>query len=154
LQFTYKDLEKLTGVGLNALRQWKQHGHIWDDGESLGAGSSVRTFDAEMIGRIMWLAHMQQVNMTIPNALSLWEQALLPGHDVLIMTGDGFEWVSRDLYNIRLGRLYKRHHTFFSVSVEHFLEAANKRVHEFMNGRPEFDRNIRSPVVHPNSLVH
>jgi hypothetical protein len=110
-----------------------------------------------MIGRIMWLSHMQQINMQIKDALALWEEALRPGHDVLIMTRNGREWVSRDLYNIRLGRLYLRHHTFFTVSVEHFLEATNKRLHDFIQDRPETD--VRSPTDFPtvgksNNLVH
>ena len=58
LQFTYKDLEQLTGVAYHLLRQWKQHGYIWDNGTGTGAGGTACAFEAEMIGRIMWLAHM------------------------------------------------------------------------------------------------
>ena len=157
MQFTYKDLEQLTDVAYHLLRQWKQHGYIWDNGTGTGAGGTVCQFDAEMIGRIMWLAHMQQVNKPPRDALALWEEALRPCNDVLIMTGSGHEWVRRDLYDIKVGRLYLRHHTFFTISVEHFLEAANKRLNAFIEKRPESD--VRSPPNFPtvgksNNLVH
>ena len=114
-------------------------------------------FEAEMIARVMWLAHMQQINMPPDNALHLWQQALLPGNDVLIMTSKGCEWASRAFYTLQMERVYLRHHTFFTVSVEHFLEAANKRLNAFIKERPESD--VRSPTDFPtvgksNNLVH
>jgi hypothetical protein len=131
MQFTYRDLEQLTGIAYYTLAQWKQRGYIDADGYGAGTKNDPVTFTDEMVHRLLWVAQLTQLGMTAPTALRLWAEAVTTQQTLLIATEEGHEWMDDALYAKRVSKLFENHPIFFAISVPHFMEQAKSRVASF-----------------------
>lgn len=131
MQFTYRDLEQLTGLTYHTLNNWKQRGYIEADGDGAGTKTDPITFTDEMVHRLLWVAQLTQLGMTAATALRLWVEAMTTQQKLLIATEEGHEWMDDALYAKRVGKLFEHHPIFFAVSVPHFMEQAKNRIANF-----------------------
>jgi hypothetical protein len=138
MQFTYKELEQLTGLAYYALVQWKQRGLIDNDGESDGR---TVTFTDEMTYRTMWLAELSKRHVPLEQALSLWFEAMKKRKPVLLLPQG--EWAGDKTHS---KRMFEDGAFCFAVSVPYFLEEAKQRIAS-LKRVTKFRRKVGFPTV-------
>jgi hypothetical protein len=136
--YTYKDLEQLTGLSNNALRQWQFRGIL--DGEG-----RPTLFDEVDAIRAVWLVTLMRFHMPLDEANALFIEALKQGIKdpgvVMLLTPEGTKFISDKeklahqpiaFNGIRIGA--------FIVEVKAELEAIGKvsryRIHLGLDSEP------------------
>jgi hypothetical protein len=152
MDFTYRELETLTGLNYSLLRNWCSRGLIEVDGDGAGTKNDPVTFTEEMVYRLMWIAQLGELNVTSDMAIHLWLEAISEHQcSAVIITGDKYDWAPTELYAKRVKSMFDNHHAFVAVSVPHFMASAKSRIANF-----ESVRTIRTKIdLHePAELVH
>lgn len=131
MQYSFKDLEQLTGVTWTTFKQWQARGYIDTDGDGAGTRGDPLTMTEESVYRALWLAQMRTFNVSVETALTLWEEHLREQHKLLLIAEDGARWMSPKLYKEKMKAVFSDYPAFLTVSMHHFYDAVKQRLIEF-----------------------
>ena len=153
MQYSFKDLEQLTGVTVLTLRQWVARGYIQHDGDGSGVKGDPCTFTEDGAWSVMWLAKMRAHGISADDALTLLAEAVFDHPlDVLVVTEEGHSWMTEKQYAKRSP--FEDHPAFFAVSMHHFYKAVKQQLASFQEVK-----KMRNKIGFPTegermSLVH